>query len=417
MKNKIQIGIIGCGAMGKGLVYQASIHPEIECVVVSDLKIENCTKFLERLGLPYKIVNSKSEMHQAIDEGKIAATEKSELIPECQSIEAVIESTSSIIQGGEYAVATLENKKHLILMNAEIDLTYGPYLMQLAKVNNVIYTSIDGDQYGVIKHLIDDIENWGFDLVMTGNIKGYLDRYANPKMIIPEADKRNLDYKMCTSYTDGTKLNIEMALLANAYGMKTPQTGMFGPPADSVYEAFELFDFDKIWEDKTPFVDYILGCQPDGGVFAVGYCDHPYQREMLKYYKMGCGPYYLLYRPYHLCHIEGMQTVIDAVRNDKVLLQPYKGFQTNVFSYAKMGLKSGQKLDGLGGFSCYGMIENCEDQIDNPGLPVCLADDVILKRDIGKNQKIYFNDIIIPEDRSDFEIFKKAMKFSELLKK
>ncbi|MBN2281343.1 MAG: homoserine dehydrogenase [Candidatus Marinimicrobia bacterium] len=414
---KIQIGIIGCGAMGKGLLYQASIHSEIQCVAISDLKIETCVNFLERLELPYKIVNSLAEMHQAVSENKIAATEKSELIPKCETIDAVVEASSSIIEGGNYAVSALENGKHLVLMNAEIDLLYGPYLVQLSREKNMIYTSIDGDQYGVIKHLIDDLQNWGFELVMAGNIKGYLDRYANPRMIIPEADKRNLDYKMCTSYTDGTKLNIEMALLANAYGMQTALPGMYGPPANHVSEVFDLFDFDHLWKDKIPVVDYVLGAKPDGGVFAVGYCDHPYQREMLKYYKMGNGPYYLLYRPYHLCHIEGMSTIVEAVRHQKILLQPIRGFQANVFAYAKRSLKAGTKLDGLGGFECYGMIENCADQKNHPGLPICLADDVILKRDVEKDEKINMADILIPKNRSDFALFKKAVKASANIKK
>ena len=136
-------------------------------------------------------------------------------------------------------------------MNAEIDLLFGPYFAELAEANGVVCTSIDGDQYGVLKHLIDDFELWGFQPVMAGNIKGFLDRYANPTKIIAEADKRRLDYKMCTSYTDGTKLNIEMAIIANAFGMRTIKPGMTGPCADRVTEVFDLFDFEKNWSDKT----------------------------------------------------------------------------------------------------------------------------------------------------------------------
>ena len=114
-------------------------------------------------------------------------------------------------------------------MNSEIDLIFGPSFSRVAKKNGVIYTSCDGDQYGVLKHVIVEIQSWGFELVMAGNIKGFLDRYANPTTIIPEADKRNLDYKMCTAYTDGTKLNIEMALIANAFNLQTTVPGMHDP--------------------------------------------------------------------------------------------------------------------------------------------------------------------------------------------
>ena len=317
-----------------------------------------------------------------------------------------------IIPAGQFAVAALEHHKHLVLMNSEIDLIFGPLFAHLAKKNGVIYTSCDGDQYGVLKHLIDEVQSWEFELVMAGNIKGFLDRYANPTTIIPEADKRNLDYKMCTAYTDGTKLNIEMALLANALDLKTIVPGMHGPKANHVHEALRLFDFDALWKNKKPFVDYILGADPGGGVFVVGHCDTPYQREMLSYYKMGEGPYYVFYRPYHLCHIEAIASTINAVSESQPLMQPDFGFQTNVYAYAKRDLHQGETLDGIGGYTCYGLIENCTDKLTIPGLPVCLADQVILKRDITKDQKIFMSDVIYDPDRPDFSFYDKAREYS-----
>ncbi|MBN2539664.1 MAG: homoserine dehydrogenase, partial [Deltaproteobacteria bacterium] len=269
-----------------------------------------------------------------------------------------------------------------------------------------------GDQYGVIKHLVDDLQSWGFELVMAGNIKGFLDRYANPTSIIPEADKRNLNYKMCTSYTDGTKLNIEMAILANVYGLAVPVPGMYGPPATHVNEVFQKFDFDHLWHDRKPFVDYILGAEPGGGVFAVGYCDHPYQQEMLAYYKMGTGPYYLFYRPYHLCHIEAISTIWEVVTRNTPFLQPDHGFQTNVYTYAKRNLKRGTALDGIGGYDCYGLIEDCTSQTMRPGLPICLAENVVLNRDFQRDEKICINDVTIAPDRFDFSLYEKALRVS-----
>jgi predicted homoserine dehydrogenase-like protein len=194
---------------------------------------------------------------------------------------------------------------------------------------------------------------------MAGNIKGFLDRYANPSTIIPEADKRNLDYKMCTAYTDGTKLNIEMALIANACNLQTTVPGMHGHNAKHVHEALHLFDFTS----KKPFVDYVLGADPGGGVFVIGLCDNPYQRGMLSYYKMGEGPYYIFYRTYHLCHIEAITSIVKAITEYQPLMQPDFGFQTNVYAYAKRDLLKGEQLDGIGGHCCYGLIENCTDNL------------------------------------------------------
>lgn len=398
--------------MGKGLIYQSSITPEIDCVAIAELNMEKCSSFLDSLSLPFRVANNLDQMHEIIESGQIAITENGELVTQYGQIDAVIEATNSILEGGHYAVMALSHKKHLILMNSEIDLIFGPYLTYLAKENDLIFTSCDGDQYGVIKHLIDELQFWGFELVMAGNIKGFLDRYANPTNIIPEADKRNLDYKMCTSYTDGTKLNIEMAILANAYGLATPVPGMNGPCATHVSEVFQKFDFSDIWKERKSVVDYILGAEPGGGVYVIGYCDNPYQREMMTYYKMGKGPYYLFYRPYHLCHIEAMSGIIKAIWEKTPLLQPNFGFQTNVYSYAKRDLKRGEQLDGIGGYTCYGLIENCTNQIASPGLPICLADNIMLKRDIRKDEKILLADVNYNPDRFDFALYSKALRLS-----
>jgi len=398
--------------MGKGLLYQMHITPGLDSVAVCDIRIDRCIACLEWLGRPYRVVRNGAEMEDAIRRGLVAVCEDGELLSTCAAVEVVVEASSSIIPAGRSAIAALRHGKHLVLMNAEIDLIFGPYLKRLAAANGVVCTSCDGDQYGVIKHLVDEVRSWGFDLVMAGNIKGFLDRYANPTTIAPEADKRRLDYKMCASYTDGTKLCIEMAITANAFGLITPVPGMHGPRAAHVRDVTNCFDFDALWRDRRPMVDYILGAEPGGGVFTVGYCANHYQREMLAYYKMGDGPFYLFYRPYHLCHIEAMQCIRDAAAG-RPLLQPDYGFTTNVYAYAKRDLKGGDRLDGIGGYACYGLIENCMDNPDAPGLPICLAEDLALRRDVAKDEKILLADVDYDPSRLDFELFRRAQAESD----
>lgn len=406
----IRLGIIGSGAMGKGLVYQSQITPGVDCVALCDIHIDRCIKILQWLEKPFRVVNSADAMLDVISDGQVAVCTDGLWISQCGMVDAVIEASNAIAPSGLHAVTALEHGKHLILMNSEIDLAFGPLLVKLAEKNGVVYTSCDGDQYGALKHLVDDLILWGFDLVMAGNIKGYLDRYANPTSIVPEADKRNLDYRMCTSYTDGTKLNIEMAIIANACGMSVKIPGMYGPRADHVGDVFQCFDFESLWLDKKPFVDYILGAEPGGGVFAVGYCDDPYQKEMLSYYKMGPGPFYLFYRPYHLCHIEAMGTVFKAVHEGRYLLRPDRGFLANVYAYAKRDLGAGVVLDGIGGYTCYGKIENCSDNLASPGLPVFLADMVTLKQAVPKDGKIIASNIEVDPGRIDFLLYSRAVQ-------
>lgn len=407
-RTEIKIGIIGIGAMGKGLLYQSHITPGVRCVAVCDTAVQRCRDALKNLQMPYTVAAGQNAMEDAIGRGEVAVCEEGLWVAQCEAVDVVIEASSAIGPAVVFALAALAHGKHLVLMNSEIDLMFGPLLAEAARKRGLVCTSCDGDQYGALKHLIDDLTQWGLDLVMAGNIKGFLDRTANPTTIIPEADIRNLDYRMCTSYTDGTKLNIEMAIIANACGLVTKKTGMHGPRAAHVQEVFRCFDLQALWADRLPFVDYILGAEPGGGVFVIGHCDHPYQRSMLSYYKMGPGPFYLFYRPYHLCHLEAMATVIKAVRQREPLLVPEYGFQTNVYAYAKRDLARGETLDGIGGYCCYGMIENTDGNHELQGLPIGLAHAVTLKRRIPKDQKILMADVAYDTARRDFTLFHQA---------
>ena len=314
------------------------------------VKIDKAIVGATLTGREYRIVDSITDLHDSIRQGLLAVCEHGTLLAECGLIDVLIESSNAIAEGGRFAVEALENQTHVVMMNAEADLIFGPYLMHLAQKNKVVYTSCDGDQPGVIRRLIGDLQLWGFELVMAGNIKGFLDRYSNPTTIIPEADKRFLDYRMCASYTDGTKLCIEMALVANAFGMEVAVPGMSGPRAKHILEIPQLFDLDGFHQAGKKVVDYVIGTEPKGGVFVVGYCDNEYQQTTLNWFpaQLGAGPFYVFRRPYHLIHIESMQCVAEAVLDGDALLQPSAGFRTNVYCYAKRDLREGETLDGLG---------------------------------------------------------------------
>ena len=407
LPDPIRIGIVGAGAMGRGLLYQSRATPGIECVAIADLEPAHAVAFAERLGIPYRVVDTSGAMHDVIRAGRLAICADGELVACCEAVGVFVESSNAILPAARFSISAIESGKHLVLMNSEIDLIFGPELLRLAKRHGVVYTSCDGDQHGVIRRILDDMVLWGFEPVMAGNIKGFLDRYSNPVKIVPEADKRNLSYQMATAYTDGTKLCIEMALVANALGYAVTTPGMLGPPARDVHEVFDLFDFESIRRGGIPAVDYILGSEPNGGVFVVGHCDDPYQAAMMAYYKMGGGPFYLFYRPYHLCHVESMQTIAAAALDGVSLLQPDHGLRTNVYAYAKEPLARGRKLDGIGGFTCYGMIENDFDRASR-GLPICIADEVELVRDVPKDVRITLDDVAVDPSRPDFELWNRA---------
>jgi predicted homoserine dehydrogenase-like protein len=217
---------------------------------------------------------------------------------------------------------------------------------------------------------------------------------------------------MCTSYTDGTKLNIEMALVANAIGASAAVPGMHGPRTSHVSKIFDHLQFSELWDGRRPLVDYVLGAEPTGGVFVVGYSDNEYQQSMLAWFppKMGTAPFYLFYRPYHLCHIEIMRCVAEAFLDGTALLQPKHGFQTNVFTYAKRDLRRGEHLDGIGGYACYGLIENCRDGETHPGLPICVAEGAVLKRDVARDERILSCDVEMRQDDPALVAYTKAVE-------
>ncbi len=414
LPQKIRIGVIGVGNIGRGIVYQAGATPGMECVAVADILLERAAAWSARLGREYKVVESQADLHAAIHGGKLAVCSDGAMLAQCELVDVLVDASSSIAGGAQFALAAIAHHKHVVMMNSEADLIFGPYLLAQAKREGVVYTSSDGDQHTVLKRLINEIELWGFQTVLAGNMKGYLDRYSNPTTIIPEAEKRFMDHKMCASYTDGTKLCIEMALTANSIGGRTATPGMLGPRLKDIYDVFQHFDFRSLWDGKTPLVDYVLGAYPSGGVFVVGFNDHPHQVETLGWYpcRLGPGPFYIFHRPYHLGHIEAMACIAEAFLDGWAVLQPTYGLLTNVYAYAKKDSQQGETLDGIGGYTAYGLIENCTDNQAHPGLPICMAEDLILRRAIQKDEKIFLEDVIYEPSDPRFEIFRLAMQSS-----
>jgi predicted homoserine dehydrogenase-like protein len=206
---------------------------------------------------------------------------------------------------------------------------------------------------------------------------------------------------MCAAYTDGTKLNIEMALVANAAGLIPPRRGMTGPRAGHVREVLERFDLDSLRDPGV--VDYILGAEPGGGVFVVGRCGAPVQREYLRYYKMGDGPYYLFYRPYHLCHLETVYALGSVAVDRRPLFAPLERPVAEVVAIAKTDLSAGTVLDrAIGGDHAYGEIEERTVADAAGAVPICLLepDDgqpARLTSDVAKGEPILWSSIELPD--------------------
>jgi predicted homoserine dehydrogenase-like protein len=282
-------------------------------------------------------------------------------------------------------------------MNAELQGTLGPLLKARADAAGVVFTDSDGDQPGVIMNLYRFVKGIGVRPVLAGNLKGLHDPYRNPTTQEAFARQRGLTPNMATSFADGTKISFEMAIVANATGLRVAERGMWGPDASSVHDALDLFPAEELIEQ--PIVDYLVGAEPAPGVFVLGHHDHPLQKAYLDLYKLGAGPLYVFYRPYHLCHFEVPSTVARAVLFADATIAPMGGPQVEVVAAAKRDLAAGEVLDGIGFYMTYGLAENADAATAEGLLPMGVAEGCRVRRDLPKDRVLTYADVELPAGR------------------
>lgn len=386
----INIGLIGLGFMGLGVAYQLGRTPGMRLSFVADQDEAASKKGAEIYGKPTNILKDGMA---ALKDPKIPC-------------DVFVEATNSIVAAHDYCMAAIQRKAHCVLMNAEVDIVLGYLLRAAAVKQNVIVTSDAGDQHGVLARMIEEIEMWGFDIVQAGNMKGFLNRHQTLEGIKPIAKQLNLSDVQCLAYTDGSKLNIEMCIIANEYGLTPSVPGMEGPRADRVEEVTDLFDFDKYGGQGR--VDYILGAKEHrGGVYVVGKCNSEFQHRYLNYYKVtNKQPYYVFFRPYHLCHIETPRAIALAALYGKAVCTMRQGRITDSFAYAKQDLKPGDKVrHAIGGNEIYGLIDEAKKADSTNHVPqgVLTVEDQaqfpVIKRAVKKDQPITWDAIEIPRNR------------------
>jgi predicted homoserine dehydrogenase-like protein len=402
----IQVGMVGAGFMGRGIALQmANWVTGMRLAAIANRSLEAARRAYLEAGVPeeqIQAVASPAQMGAALARGQVAITADPALVCQAAPLEAVIEVTGTVEEGAHTALAAIEHGKHIILMNAELDGTVGPVLKQYADRAGVIFTNCDGDQPGVMMNLYRFVRGLGVRPVLCGNIKGLHDPYRNPTTQEGFARRWGQRPSMVTSFADGTKISFEQAIVANATGMRVAQRGMWGPTVPGgtpVAEAAKAFPVDQLLEAGPGFVDYLVGAEPSPGVFVLGTHSHPQQQHYLNLYKLGQGPLYCFYTPYHLCHFEVPNTVARAVLFGDAAIAPRAGPCVDVVAAAKTDLRAGQNLDGLGEYMTYGLAENSDVVRAENLLPIGLAQGGRLLRDIPKDQVLKLSDVALPEGR------------------
>lgn len=400
----IRVGMIGAGFMARGVALQIIQYTQgMRLVAIANRTIEKARSAYEGAGVPaeqLQFVESVGQLEEAIAAGRPAITDDALLLCQAEGIDVIVEITGAVEFGARVVLEALAHGKHVVTMNAELDGTVGAILQVYARRAGVVLTLSDGDQPGVTMNLYRFVKGLGVRPVLCGNIKGLHDPYRNPTTQRAFAERWGQNPSMVTSFADGSKISFEQAVVANATGMRVGRRGMFGPTVPTgtpVTEVAGLYPLELLLEGPG-IVDYVVGAHPAPGVFVLGTHDHPTQRHYLNLYKLGEGPLYCFYTPYHLCHFEVPNSVARAALFGDVTLAASGPPRVEVIAAAKTDLEAGAMLDGIGHYMTYGLCENAEVARAENLLPIGLAEGCRLKRAVPKDACLTYDDVEPPAD-------------------
>lgn len=398
----INVAVTGAGFVATGLIHQIGQTPGMRVAALVARRAERGLEAFASCGVASSSVvvsSDPQEIAQALEQRRPVVTSDISPVVKSPAIDVVVEATGDVEFGARAALAAIANRKHVVSLNYETDATVGPLILEYARHRNVVYTGSDGDQPGVMMRLIEYVEGIGLEVIVAVNCKGFLDRHATPESIAEWAVKQGTSPKMTTAFTDGTKMNVENCSVANATGLTVAKRGMTGVETDL---ESALSDFENVLPGT---VDYTLGGDFGSGVFVIAGGAHPESAApYLEYLKMGRGPHYLFFRPWHLVHFETPISIAEAVLDSLPTIAPSHGQVATVVAYAKRELLSGHELDGIGGRDHYGLIDT---SLNGEGLlPVGLAEGAILRTSSPVDQPLSMDQIELNHDSFLVQLWK-----------
>lgn len=398
--NLIKVGLVGAGQMGEGLICQMEQMYGMRAFAVADVIPGRAVRAFQSAGLSDEQLVETNRLDlavAAIEQGRRLATNDSALLAQIPNLDIIVEATGVPEIGARVALDAILNRKHVLQMNVETDATVGYLLRTMAKAAQVVYTLTAGDEPGSTMELFDFASSLGFEVVCAGKGKNNpLDRTSNPNTAAEKAGLRQMNPKMLASFEDGSKTMVEMTSLGNAVGFVPDVRGMHGPPVtpatlSKVYVPKEAGGI----LNRPGVVEYGLGVSP--GVFVVFTSAHPKIIRDLQYLNMGSGPYWALYRPYHLTSLETPISIARAVLKGETTVATDSPPVAETITIAKKDLKAGEIIDGLGGFCIYGLIERADTARQEGLLPLGLAPGSQLIRDVSLGQPLTYADVELDE--------------------
>lgn len=383
----VSVGLVGCGQMGSGLAHTINNIQGMAVHAIADVDVNRGVQTFRDMGVPRDCIRSAetvSQVQDIIGVGRRAVTADAELLTQAEAIEANVEATGVPDVGARIALRSIENRKPIIMLNVETDITVGAYLSHLARKNGSIYTVASGDEPGVCKMLHEQALLMGFEVICLGKCKNNpINPEATPEQYAQEAASKDMNPKILASFVDGTKTMVEMAAVSNATGLLPDVPGMHGPKVetDGLTRAFIPKADGGIFEHRGT-VDYSTGSFAPG-VFAIVHTDDKRIRKDMKFITKADGPYYLHLRPYHLCDIETPQSIAEAVLLGEVTVAS-DGMHSEVVAVAKRNLSTGAKIGGIGSADIRGCIYTYKQARELKAIPLGIAADGTVTKGVSK---------------------------------
>ena len=396
----IRVGMIGAGFMAQGLTNQIENSvPGMRMAAVYNRHPERALGVYRYAGKEPIVAATQDALDDAVRRAQPVVAEDPMTVCRSPEIDVVVEVTGSVEFGARIILESFRHGKPVVLMNAEVDATLGPILRVYAKKYGQILSACDGDEPGVQMNLVCWVQGMGLIPRAVVNVKGLQDAYRNPTTQKGWAERWGQNAAMVTSFADGTKTSFEQSIVANATGFKVRTRGMSrGRKYDgSIMDMPQCYDLEEL-RALGGIVDYTVGPALIK-VFVLAEHTDPKQRHYLNLYKMGEGPLYPFWVPYHLVHFETPFSIARVALFGDELAPPLGGPMVEVCAVAKRDLKAGEVLDDYGMYMTYGEAVNAEEMCERRYLPEGLVEGCRLRRDVAKDEVLTYDDVTLPRGR------------------
>jgi len=394
VNNPIRIGLLGCGFMGRSFIRQVWNTEGVRVVAVCNRSLSRafdvCRKFHGEAGIGD--IDSFSAIEVCV------VTDDPMKVIHAKTVDVIVDVTGSLEYSARVIMEAFKVGKPVLTMNAELQATVGCALSRHAEAAGVLFSDSDGDQPGVEMGLLRYVKHLGLEPVVVGNMKGFMNVHA-VRADIEKWVGMNEPSKV-VAFTDGTKLALEQALVANATGAAIHKRGMIGIQGNGVHinDVYGQFPLDKV----GLISDYVINCDKPYGVFCVAKHKEKVHETFIKeleYLHCGKGPYYCFHAPNHLCSFDIIGSIVRMVALGDEVIRPLKTPKAGVLTVAKRDLAVGTVLDGIGGELCYGLCDNFDALKTENLIPIGLTEGCVLKRAVKRDRELTFDDVELPEGR------------------